>query len=202
MVSAALSDWSGESVDGVLGSDVLGRFGAIKLDLLKDTLTVPGAEGAAPSRHVLILGKSGSTPPSSLLPGKPVVVVPLTVVQSPGTIAAFTKVMVANGGPYAFVVDTGSPTSTIDSTVAATQHLTQKGTGTAPGGIGCTGDVPVVMSTPVTLGTTSKALSSLRSLPIKGPQRTGIQGALGVDFLGTYGTIVVDYNGADLALAS
>jgi hypothetical protein len=202
MVSESLADWSGTSVDGVLGSDVLGRFGAVKLDLVHNTLTVADVEGPAPSSHALINGKSGTLPPPSLLPGKAAIDVPLTVVQSPGTIAAFTDVMVANHGPYAFVVDTGSPFSVINKTVAFTQHLAANGTDIAPGGVGCTGEMPVVHSTAVALASDSQSLSSLRSIPITGILRTGIIGTLGMDFLHTYGTIVVDYRGADLALAS
>ena len=201
MVSANLSSWSGKRVDGVLGSDILGRFGAIKLDLPKHTLTFAGAEGPAPVSHALILGKAGATLPASLLTGPPAVTVPLTIVQSPGTIATFTNVSVANQGPYPFLVDTGSPTSSISA--ATRLHLVaDKGTGTAPGGVGCRGTVPTLVPTSVAIGFAPPTTLALRAVKINGPQRTGIVGALGLDVLGTYGAIIVDYEGANLALAS
>src|SRR5258708_21162902 len=86
MVSTSLSNWAGESVDGVLGSDVLGRFGAVKVDLTKKKLTVAAAEGLAPDRHELIIGKAGTAPPPSLLTTSAVVTVPLPLAYGPGTI--------------------------------------------------------------------------------------------------------------------
>jgi Aspartyl protease len=201
MVSANLSSWSGKRVDGVLGSDILGRFGAIKLDLPRYTLTFAGAEGPAPVSHELILGKAGATLPTSLLRGPPAAQVPLTIVQSPGSIATFTYVSVAHQGPYAFLVDTGSPTSSISTTAGFHLLLADKGTATAPGGVGCAGTVPTLAPTSVVMGSAPPSTLALRAVKIKGPQRAGIVGALGLDVLGTYGAIIVDYQGGNLALA-
>jgi Aspartyl protease len=201
MVSANLSSWSGARVDGVLGSDILGRFGAIKLDLTKHALTFPGAEGPGPVSHALIIGKVGANPPASLLTGLPAAQVPLTIVQSPGSIAAFTNVSVANQGPYPFLVDTGSPSSSI-SAVTGLHLAVGKKTGTAPGGVGCTATVPTLVPTSVTMGSAPPSTLALHSVKITGPQRTGIVGALGLDMLGTYGAIIVDYEGASLTLVS
>lgn len=202
MVMAHLSKWSGKHVDGVLGSDILGRFGAIKLDLTKHTLTFGGAEGPAPSSHALIIGKAGATPAVPLLTGAPTAQVPLTIVQSPGSIATFTDVTVAGQGPYAFLVDTGSPTSSISLAAGSQLALASTGTATAPGGIGCTGTVPTLVPTSLAMGSAPPSTLALRAVKISGPQRTGILGALGLDVLGTYGAIILDFKGANLALAS
>jgi hypothetical protein len=201
MVSANLSSWSGKRVDGVLGSDILGRFGAIKFDLTKHTLTFAGAEGPAPVSHALIIGKAGATLPATLMTGAPAAQVPITIVQSPGSIATFTNVSVANQGPYAFLVDTGSPTSSISAATGV--HLAaDKGSGTAPGGVGCTGTVPTLVSTSLAMGSAPPITLALHAVKINGPQRAGIVGALGLDVLGNYGAIVIDYEGANLALTS
>jgi hypothetical protein len=200
MVSTPLSNWAGESVDGVLGSDVLGRFGAVKVDLTKKKLTVAAAEGLAPERHVLITGRAGTAPPASLLTTGVVVTVPLTVVYGPGTIAPYTSVEVAGHGPNVFIVDTGSPTTTLSSALAASVPIASSGTASPPGGVGCTTKVSKLASMPVGLAPTSQNLSTLRSMPITGPQRVGISGGLGLDFVATYGTVIVDYAGADLAI--
>ena len=200
-VSTSLSNWAGKSVDGVLGSDVLGRFGAVKLDLQKGKLTVGASEGLPPTRHELIIGKPGAAPPGSLLTTKAVVTVPMTVVYGPNTTAAYTNVEVTGHGPNAFVVDTGSPSTTLSSTLTSSLHIASSGTGNPPGGVGCTSQVPALAPTDVALALTSQKLSFLRSLPINGPQRGGIAGGLGLDFVVTYGTIIIDYAGADLTIA-
>ena len=201
LVSASLSDWAGQSVDGVLGSDVLGRFGAVKLDLPKATLTVAAPEGPAPTRHELSLGQPGAAPPASLLTTKPVVTIPMRVAYGPGTIAAYTNVDVAGHGPNAFIVDTGSPTTTLSSTLTSSLHIASSGTSDPPGGVGCASQVSALAPTDVALAETSHTLPTLRSMPINGPQRGGIAGGLGLDFVVTYGTIIIDYAGADLTIA-
>jgi hypothetical protein len=52
------------------------------------------------------------------------------------------------------------------------------------------------------MGSAPPSTVTLHAVRINGPQRRGIVGALGLDALGTYGTIIVDYEGANLALAS
>ena len=201
LVSASLSNWAGERVDGVLGSDVLGRFGAVKLDLQMGKLTVAAPEGPAPRSNQLIIGQPGTPPPASLLTTKAVVTIPMRVAYGPGTIAAYTDVEVMGHGPNAFVVDTGSPTTTLSSSLASSLHIAGTGTGDPPGGVGCTSQVPTLAPTPIGLALTSQTLSTLRSMSISGPQRVGITGGLGLDFVVTYGTIIVDYTGATLTLA-
>ncbi len=186
LVSTSLSNWAGESVDGVLGSDVLGRFGAVKLDLQKGKLTVAAPEGPAPTRNQLFTGQPGTTPPASLLTTKAVVTVPMRVAYGPGTIAAYTDVEVMGHGPNAFVVDTGSPTTTLSSALTSSLHIARTGTGDPPGGVGCTSQVPTLAPTPIASGPARrKRLSTLRSMPISGPQRVGITGGLGLDFVVT-----------------
>jgi hypothetical protein len=111
-------------------------------------------------------------------------------------------VSVANQGPYAFVVDTGSPTSSVSVPTASHLSLADKGTGTAPGGVGCTGTVHTLVPTSVAMGSAPPSRLALHAVKIVGPQRTGIVGDLGLDVLGTHGAIIIDYEGANLALAS
>jgi hypothetical protein len=60
----------------------------------------------------------------------------------------------------------------------------------------------VLVPTNLTVGATSATVSSLRSMPINGLQRLGISGALGLDFLGVDGAVVVNYHQAYLEFAS
>ena len=202
MISTPLSNWSGQNVDGVLGSDVFGRFGAMKLDLPHRMLTVLGLEGPIPLANTLLVGRPGTQLPADLLPGVPVVTQPMTVVHALGSIAAYTNVGVSGQGPNPFVVDTGSPFTTLSSDLANSFHVASNGSGTPPGGIGCTSPVTTLVRTVVALGSTSLRISTLRSMPITGPQRAGIRGGLGLDFMGKYGTVIVYYAAAALALAN
>jgi hypothetical protein len=201
MVSADLSNWSGVSVDGVLGSDVFGRFEAMKLDLPHKSLSLLGLEGAIPLKHQLLEGRPGTQPPPQLLATAPAVTAPLTVVRAPGSISVYTAVTVAGQDNNSFVVDTGSPVTTIGSTLASSLHLTSTGSGTPPGGIGCTSDVSTLPSTPVGVGQSIVKLSTLRSMPITGSQRVGVAGGLALDYLGSNGIVIVDYAAGSLALA-
>jgi hypothetical protein len=203
MVESSLSDWAGKKVDGVLGSDALGRFQGIKLDLTHQKLSFEGAQGAGPTSHVLFVGPPNAAASPALLNGAtPIVTAPMTIVKGPGSITPFANLTVANHGPYSFVVNTGSPTSSIDKTIAFTNHLAGDGNGPTQAGVGCGGSVPRLAPTPVQLSAGSSQSLRLRSVPITGAQRPGIVGTLGLDYLGTYGTIVVDYTTAALALAN
>lgn len=198
MVASSLSDWGGRSVDGVLGSDVLGRFQAFKLDFVRRTLTVAGLEGPAPATHTIVVGQPGSVPPPSLVSGPPVADVPLTVVRGPGTYGVFATMTVAGQRPFSFVVDTGAPASTIDTTAAFALKLSNKSMGLAPAGIGCGGSTITLAPTAVSIGSVSHTLV-MRSVHVLGSQRLGIVGFLGLDFLDQTGAIVVDYAGAEMA---
>jgi hypothetical protein len=200
MISAPLTNWSGVSVDGVLGSDVLGRFDAVTLDFTKQTLTVLGAEGPPPTSHQIVEGQGTEPLPSSLYGGVPTVEAALTIIRSPGTIAASVATTVAGHGPYEYVVDTGSPVSGISAAYAFKDGIADNGKGTAPGGIGCSEMVPNLASTPVKIGSSTLPIPAPRAITISGPLRTGLEGYLGVDALGTKGAIVIDYQGATLAL--
>jgi hypothetical protein len=52
------------------------------------------------------------------------------------------------------------------------------------------------------MGSARPSTLALDAVNFTGPQRTGIVGALGLDALGTYGAIIIDYEGANLSLAS
>jgi len=117
---------------------------------------------------------------------------------------------VAGHGPYAFAVDTGSPTSSLSATVGFTIGLSDQGVGGAPGGIGCTGSVHLLV--PATLAFASSGPSSpsgssewtvaLRATDVPGPLRSGMVGSVGLDVLGAHGALVVDYTDATLTTGS
>jgi hypothetical protein len=124
----------------------------------------------------------------------------LTVVEGPGTIAAFANMTVAGSGPFAFSVATGAPASTMDTTAAYTAKIPNKGTAPAPAGVGCSGTLTALAPAGISVGSTSTTLA-MASMHIEGTQRLGIVGYLGLDYLGTSGSMVVDYTSANMAFA-
>ncbi len=163
MAAVRLKSWNGQSAYGVIGSDILGRFGAVRIDFARGLLSVPGGEGPAPVGHEFRLGTPTSAPPPALVKATPRAVVPMTVVVSPASIAPFTNVSFGSLGPYAFVVDTSSPTTTVASSLVAVLEL-RKSALTAPlAGVGCTQPTPTVTAPPaMAVRTTPLSLTVLR----------------------------------------
>ena len=203
MVTSSLSDWAGQSVDGVLGSDVFARFDGMKLDLTSATMTLANnSEGPASSANSLVLGNAGATLPPDLVDGqKPTDVVAMNVVHGIGTIVAYASMTVANQGANPYVVDTGAPVSTMDKTAAYTAKISNKGSGPAPAGIGCSGTATKLEPVSVSIGSTSATLSML-TIHVAGPARSGVIGYLGLDFLGKAGAVIVDYTTGTMAFLS
>lgn len=203
MAAVRTKSWDGVAASGILGSDVLGRFGAVRLDFARGLLTVPGPEGPAPRGHFLLNGTAGATPPTSLVKGTPTEVVPITVTQGPGSIAAYTRVSIGTLGPYAFIVDSGAPTTGLAASLLQVLSITPTSQ-TAPAvGVGCIRPTGIVQgATPMSLGSTTLPVTTPRAVRFLGLQRVGIQGALGLDGLGSFKSIVLDYRGGDLALGT
>ena len=82
----------GEPV-GLLGSDVLSRFGSIRVDFGAGALVLPGAEGTALSQSSAFTGPLG-TVPATLTQGEQGTTVPLTVTPAPGDVS------LSVGGPF------------------------------------------------------------------------------------------------------
>ena len=118
---------------GVLGSDILGRFGAVRIDFAADQLTLAGPEG--PSVHSAV----GFGPPdvSNLARGT------LTRIQAVTTanwllaslkagapvsaVQVVVAVRVGSGPSGGFVVDTGALNTIISPPVAEQDHLAKVG---------------------------------------------------------------------------
>src|ERR1700722_12329889 len=90
--------------DGLLGSDVLARFGAVRIDFATGTLILPGSEGPPLEGTRPYTGPTG--PPPVALTGGTGTTVPLTVTPVPGDISLNVAVRFAAGPRRNFVVDT------------------------------------------------------------------------------------------------
>ena len=104
--------------DGLLGSDVWSRFGAMRLDFARGRVTVPGPEHPGPARKTTIFGPSAAPVPAVLLQGKPAVVAPMRVTSAPGSTGITVKVRLGTHAPLNFTPDTGASQSAVDPGVA------------------------------------------------------------------------------------
>ncbi len=191
---------AGNNVKGVIGSDVLARFGAIRIDYKHRRLVLLGREGAAPAGNVYVLGQKTSRPPAPLANGVVEAGSLLRVFETPqGTIVA-APVVIA-GHPEQLAVDTGFPSSGLDLATARVLKLKAGGATLPSSGIGCTGTVPTYSSGRWTLGGRSLPSSALAARAIAGSVNSGLQGVLGSNALRADGSVIVDYAGAHLWLA-
>jgi hypothetical protein len=184
--------------DGLLGSDVLGRFGAVRIDFAAGTLTLPGVEGAPLSGTASYTGPVGA-PPTTLTQGEGTTV-PLTVSPVQGDISLSVPVRFHDGPPRSFVVDTGSSQSVVASSVARTESLTGTDQAQRQATVCSNITVPLVHSGtwavpgqalyPQLVGETDFGVISAG----------GTEGLLGSDQLRRYGWVVLDYAGGRLVL--
>jgi hypothetical protein len=188
----------GEPV-GLLGSDVLARFGAVRLDFAAGALVLPGPQGPPLSSDAPYAGPIGPAP-SSLLTQGGGTTVPVTVSPVPGDVSLSVAVRFAGGPQRSFVVDTGSSQSVVSSSVARAESLTRTDLAQRQATVCSVITVPLAHTGawsvpgqplhPQLVGDTSFGSIGL----------AGTQGLLGSDQLQRYGWVVFDYTGGRLVL--
>jgi hypothetical protein len=192
----------GQAPVGVLGSDVLSRFGAVKIDYAQQRLIVPGPEGATPTGAHHLEGPSNPPPPRDLRAGRSSSrTVPLTVASAGGQVRALVPVHLGTSpASLFFLLDTGSATSSVSSTAVARTGLRVFGDHRVElGGLGCRSSVSVVESGSWSLSTTPLAPQHL--VEVKLPATGGaIAGTLGSDVLSRFGSVIVDFADGRLLL--
>jgi hypothetical protein len=188
----------GEPV-GLLGSDVLARFGAVRIDFAAGDLVLPGPQGGPLSGDASYAGPIGP-PPAPVLTQGSGTTVPLTVSPLPGNVSLSVAVRLGDGPRRSFVVDTGSSQSVVASSVAKAQDLPRTDLAQRQATVCSVITVPLVHSGPW----------SVPGLPLH-PQLVGdtsfgtiglggTQGLLGSDQLQRYGWVVFDYAGGRMVL--
>jgi hypothetical protein len=184
---------------GLLGSDVLSRFGAVRIDFAAGALVLPGPEGAPLSGFAPVAGPVGPPPPAVLTGGQGTTV-PLTVTPTPGDVSLNVMVRFGTGPRRSFAVDTGSSASVVASSVARAQSLAGSNLAQRQATVCSVITVPLVHSGPWSapgvllhpqlIGSTNFGVISIG----------GLQGLLGSDQLKRYGWVVFDYTGAQMVL--
>ncbi len=186
--------------DGVLGSDLWSRFGAMRLDFARGLITVPGPEQAAPTKESVIMRPSSQPVPSALLRGGPRIIAPMRVDSRPDETIITVPVALGTSAPAAFTPDTGASQSAVDSGLAVRDGLTRLRTFLRQGTACTVATFPEVDS-----GTWSIAGHQLTPQPLGSAeleQTVGVAGLLGADQMSRYGSVIFDYAGGRLILGA
>lgn len=189
----------GEPV-GLLGSDVLSRFGAIRIDFVgAGTLVLPGPEGAPLAQSSPFTGPQG-TAPANLTQGQSGTTVPLTVTPVPGDVSLSVAVRFGGSRRRDFIVDTGSSQSVVSSGVARAQSLANTDLAQRQSTVCSVITVPLVHSGPWTVPGLTLHPQLIGSTNFGTISLSGTQGLLGSDQLRRYGWVILDYAGGQLVL--
>ncbi len=186
--------------DGLLGSDVWSRFGAMRLDFARGSITVPGPEQPGPARKTTITRPSAAPVPAALLHARPAVIAPMTVTSQPGSTAITVKIRFGTQPPLVFAPDTGASQSAVDSTVAKGAGLASANARVRQGTVCTVAVFPEVRTGPW-------SVAGLRLRPqvvgVTGLLHTaGVAGLIGSDQMSRFGSVIFDYSGGRLVLGA
>jgi hypothetical protein len=198
LTAATLPDFGGRGEPvGLLGSDVLGRFGAVRIDFVAQTLTFGGPEGPAPRGRDVVHGPRGPAPSAVVTDGQTGTTVPLTVILTPGEAALNVTLRFGDGPKRTFTVDTGSSQSVVSSSVAKSEHLAHSDLAERQATVCSSVTTPLVHSGPWSIPGVTLHPQLIGSTPFGS---IGPSGLLGSDQLIRYGWVVFDYSGGRLVL--
>lgn len=178
---------------GSLGADILSRFGAVKIDFRRETVTL-GAEEEGPWFKQV---KDPPPVPGALVKSKPELTVPMRVTASRRGVFQTVKVKVGSTKPQPWLVDTGSATSVIEPRVVRAAGL--RATGVEPKARTYCSIVtaPEYQAPSLSLG--AGKLNPQTVVSFKGAA-LGNAGILSSYSLSRYGSVVFDWPGAEMLL--
>ncbi len=201
LTAASLPDFGGKDQPvGLLGSDVLSRFGAIRIDFTASTLTLGGPEGPALGGTAVVHGPQGPPPSDVVTDGQSGTTVPVTVVLTPGAAAVNVPLRFAGGPARTFTVDTGSSQSVVSRSVAKAEHLTHSDLAQEQTTVCSSITVPLVHSGSWSIPGVHLHPQLIGAAPFGPIAAGGTLGLLGSDQLIRFGWVVFDYAGGRLVL--
>jgi hypothetical protein len=186
--------------DGLLGSDVLSSFGAVRLDFRAGTLTFGGPQGTEASASSVVHGPRGAPPPAVLTQGQTGTTVPLTVQLTPGNTSLLVRLRFGRGPARTFAVDTGSSQTVVASAVASAQHLARTKLAQRQSTVCSIITTPLVHSGPWTIPGVTLHQQLIDTADFGAISSGGLVGLLGSDQLIRYGWVIFDYSGGRLIL--
>ena len=188
----------GSGIDGLLGSDVLSRFGVIRLDYNLGVLVLNGKEGPVLTKQQIVQGHVGEQLPAAFARYQPQDVLPLAVLDAQGSAVAVATVTIGTH-TVRLELDSGSAISTLSPSQVAKAGLVPQHKKFSVEGIGGTVKAPIEGVGAWELGTVKLVPEGLAELSLPG-QLGNIQGLLGADVLSQFGAVTLDYTDGTLAI--
>ena len=186
-----------QPLDGVIGSDVLSRFGAVRIDYRTQTMSLGDPESVSPTNNSAVQGRA--LIPVQLLKGVRVDA-SLTVLTRKGAVGVYASIRFDRAAPQLFIVDTGAEISMVSPLLARSLHLvTTDQRITLSTTIGCPVSLTEVQSGRWALSSAPLEPQLIASIPASG---LNVDGVIGSDVLSRDGAVVIDYRGARLFLES
>jgi predicted aspartyl protease len=200
LMSATLPQIGGKGEPvGLLGSDVLARFGAVRIDFAAGDLVLPGPQGQPLPNEASYKGPRGPAPAAVLTQGGGTTV-PVTVSPDPGDVSISVSVRFGSGRGWSFVVDTGSSQSVVSTTVARAESLSRTDLAQRQATVCSVITVPLVHSGQWSVPGQPLYRQLVGNTSFGSIALGGTQGLLGSDQLKRYGWVVLDYSGGRLIL--
>jgi len=202
ITAQTIPGWGGEGEPvGLLGADVLSRFGALRFDFAAQSMTLPGVEGPTRNGPSLVTGPLASPIASDLISGPPGSLSGLRVTEGPNYAVATTVAHFRDADrDEVFELDTGASRSVVRTSLARKLGLAN----TAFRGeiqTSCSKTtVPLVQSGQWSLNSVRLAPTMLRSTDLGQLRPAGINGLLGLDELSRFEYAIIDFTGATLVL--
>lgn len=198
VVSASLPNLAkSQPLAGVIGSDVLSRFGSTRIDYRTQTVSLGQPESTSPSNDVL-QGPSSTPTPARFLKDVRVNAA-LTILIRNGMVETLAPIRFDGSRTQLFLVDTGAAVSAVSTLLARSLHLMAAHQRVSLSGFGCRVTLAEVRSGRWTLGLASLVPRLIAVLPASGLK---VDGLLGSDVFSHFGAVVIDYRGARMLLES
>jgi hypothetical protein len=185
---------------GLLGSDVLSRFGAVRIDFGAQTLTLGGPEAPAVTNSSVVNGPIATPPPAVLTTGGPGTTVPLKVNLSAGAFSMTVRVRIKGPSSHNFVIDTGSSQSVVASAIASAEHLSTTKLAQRQTTVCSIVTVPLVHSGAWSLPSVALRPQLIGAVDLGPISSNGTVGLIGSDVLKEFGWVILDYSGGRLIL--
>ncbi len=179
-------------VDGLLGSDVLSRFGTIRLDYDQAQLIVAKAEGPALASGA-VQGRIGQQLPAAFASFDPQETLPIAVVTFDGAVEATAPVSIG-ARTFHLAIDSGADNSTIAASKVRGLGLTQDHRQIQLLGVGGEVSATEERVTSWSVGWVRLVPEDLVATTLPGGWGpSGIDGLLGADVLSQFRGVTIDY---------
>jgi hypothetical protein len=197
VVSASLPSLAkGQPLAGVIGSDVLSRFGSIRIDYRTQTIGLGQPESTTPTSNGVLEGPTLTPTPATFLRSVRVGA-ELRILIHNGMVETLAPIRFDGSGAQLFVVDTGAAVSSVSPLLARSFRLMATRKSVSLSGFACRLTLAEVRSGRWMLGLASLTPRLIAMLPASGAT---VNGLLGSDVLSQFGAVVIDYRGARMLL--